>query len=148
VLPRVWAAAAAPPGSNRRAPKEAEPPGRLKSSRALHFGRGCVLPGRPAFRLHLYLALGVSSLTRQTGTCVIPTRTTEVQVPMMPRTGGDPRLSGLAPELMPLDEEVTELSLLLPGWQVAALEAEARSQGLTTGQMIRQLIRDFFLGTR
>jgi hypothetical protein len=67
---------------------------------------------------------------------------------MVPRTGGAARSAGLAPEFGPLDEEVTELSLLLPGWQVAALEAEAQSQGLTTGQMIRRLIRDFFLAAR
>jgi hypothetical protein len=37
-----------------------------------------------------------------------------------------------------------EVSLLLPGWQVAALADAAGAQGLTAGQMVRRLIRDFF----
>jgi hypothetical protein len=41
------------------------------------------------------------------------------------------------------DEDMAELSLLLPGWQAAALERAARSSGLTTGQMLRRLVRDF-----
>lgn len=36
--------------------------------------------------------------------------------------------------------EVVELSLLLPRWQVIALESAARQQGITTGQMIRRAI--------
>jgi hypothetical protein len=48
------------------------------------------------------------------------------------------------PNLSLLDGEIVEFSLLLPGWQAAALEATARSQGLTTGEMVRHLIQDFF----
>jgi hypothetical protein len=44
----------------------------------------------------------------------------------------------------PTDGEVVEFSLLLPSWQAAALETAAQDQGLTTGQMVRHLIRDFF----
>jgi hypothetical protein len=42
-----------------------------------------------------------------------------------------------------LDREMVELSLLLPEWQLVQLESAARSQGLTTGQMIRRLINAF-----
>jgi hypothetical protein len=38
--------------------------------------------------------------------------------------------------------EVVELPLLLPRWQVAALEATARRNGLTTGQLIRKVIAE------
>jgi len=48
------------------------------------------------------------------------------------------------PNLTLLDGEIVEFSVLLPGWQAAALEATARSQGITTGQMVRHLIQDFF----
>jgi hypothetical protein len=41
------------------------------------------------------------------------------------------------------DESVSELLLLLPGWQVAELERLAHSRGLTTGQLVRLLIRDY-----
>jgi hypothetical protein len=43
-----------------------------------------------------------------------------------------------------LDGEMAEFSLLLPGWQAAALEATAHAQGLTAGQMVRRLIQDYF----
>jgi hypothetical protein len=39
---------------------------------------------------------------------------------------------------------MVELSLLLPNWQAAALELAAQDQGLSPGQMIRQLVRDFY----
>jgi hypothetical protein len=42
-----------------------------------------------------------------------------------------------------LDEEMAELSLLLPGWQAAAMEWLANSRGLTLGQLTRLLIRDY-----
>lgn len=42
-----------------------------------------------------------------------------------------------------LDGEMVELALLLPSWQAAALELAAQDQGLSPGQMIRQLVRDF-----
>ena len=48
------------------------------------------------------------------------------------------------PNLTLLDGEVVEFPLLLAGWQAAAVEATARSRGLTAGQMIRQLIQDYF----
>lgn len=41
-------------------------------------------------------------------------------------------------------EDIVELSLLLPSWQAAELETAAQDRGLTTGQMVRQLIREFF----
>jgi hypothetical protein len=48
------------------------------------------------------------------------------------------------PNLTLLDGEIVEFSLLLPGWQAAALEKTASDQGLTAGQMVRRLIQDFF----
>jgi hypothetical protein len=42
-----------------------------------------------------------------------------------------------------LDAEVVEIPLLLPGWQVVALERAAQDHGLTTAEMVRRLIRDF-----
>jgi hypothetical protein len=41
-----------------------------------------------------------------------------------------------------LDEEMAELSFLLPAGQAAEMERLARSRGLTLGQLIRVLIRD------
>jgi hypothetical protein len=45
-----------------------------------------------------------------------------------------------------MSAEVVELALLLPSWQATALEAAARSRGLTTAQMLRRLVRDFLPG--
>jgi hypothetical protein len=41
------------------------------------------------------------------------------------------------------EDEVVEIPVLMPGWQAAALEQAARDHGMTTGQMVRRLIRDF-----
>jgi len=43
-------------------------------------------------------------------------------------------------EITPFDNEVVELSLLLPRWQAEALEQAAHQRGLTAGQMLRKLI--------
>jgi hypothetical protein len=43
---------------------------------------------------------------------------------------------------LPVGGNVTELVLLLPSWEAAALEEEARRQGLTTGRMLRRLVRN------
>jgi hypothetical protein len=40
-------------------------------------------------------------------------------------------------------EEVVEVPLLLPGWQISALEKEAHHRGLTAGEMVRHLLHDF-----
>jgi hypothetical protein len=45
-----------------------------------------------------------------------------------------------------LDEEMVELSLLLPSRQAQALEAAANDQGVTAGQLLRSLIRQFCTG--
>ncbi|MFL5243202.1 MAG: hypothetical protein ACJ8FY_13940 [Gemmataceae bacterium] len=42
------------------------------------------------------------------------------------------------------DGEMVEIALLLPTWQIDALETTAHSRGLTTGQMVRSLIGTFF----
>jgi hypothetical protein len=44
------------------------------------------------------------------------------------------------------DQEVVEVPLLLPGWQVSVLETAAHDRGLTAGQMVRSLLRDFLAG--
>ena len=40
------------------------------------------------------------------------------------------------------DPDFLEMALLLPRWQVLALEDLARSRGLNIGQMLRRLIGD------
>jgi len=47
-------------------------------------------------------------------------------------------------EFAQFDGEMVELSVLLPTWQAQALENAAQHQGLTTAQMVRFLIRNFF----
>lgn len=54
--------------------------------------------------------------------------------------GGDASTTCLA------DREVTEIPLLLPTWQVAALATAAQDRGLTAGEMLRDLLRDFIDG--
>jgi hypothetical protein len=46
-------------------------------------------------------------------------------------------------DLLPFDEEIAELSVLLPGRQVLRLEQAAHDRGLTAAQMIRRLIQEF-----
>jgi hypothetical protein len=45
-------------------------------------------------------------------------------------------------------EEVVELSLLLPALHLSELEAAAFQRGMTTGEMVRALVRDFLVGHR
>lgn len=47
---------------------------------------------------------------------------------------------GSAEELVPFADGMAEVSLLLPGWQAAALEQAARAQGMSSGQFLRRLI--------
>jgi hypothetical protein len=44
-----------------------------------------------------------------------------------------------------VDPQMTEVLLLLPSWQLAALETAARAEGITAAQIIRRLIGDFLL---
>ena len=41
-------------------------------------------------------------------------------------------------------DDVVELPLLLPEWQVDALEEAARARGMTVGQLVRKLFADLF----
>jgi hypothetical protein len=50
-------------------------------------------------------------------------------------------LSSLSPPMG--EEDVVEIPLLLPGWQVSALATAAHDRGLTTGEMVRTLLRQF-----
>lgn len=43
------------------------------------------------------------------------------------------------------EEDVVELPLLLPGWQVSKLETMAHEGGMTTAEMVRHLLRDFLV---
>ena len=64
-------------------------------------------------------------------------------IPMVARPfdlRGDPFGPGREPTR--LDGGMVELSLLLPQWQVEALETAAHGQGLTAGQMLRRIIGD------
>jgi hypothetical protein len=40
------------------------------------------------------------------------------------------------------DGEVVEIPLLLPGWQMNALERAAHHRGVTAAEMVRSLLRD------
>jgi hypothetical protein len=42
--------------------------------------------------------------------------------------------------LPPLNGDVIEISLFLPGWQASRLEQAASNQGLTAAQMMRRLL--------
>jgi hypothetical protein len=42
--------------------------------------------------------------------------------------------------LEPADGEVAELSLLLPAWQISALEQAAQADGITVAQLLRRLV--------
>jgi hypothetical protein len=39
-----------------------------------------------------------------------------------------------------IDSEIVEVPLLLPLWQVVALESAAEKRGMTTAQMLRKMI--------
>jgi hypothetical protein len=68
-----------------------------------------------------------------------------MSIPMLTRPfdlrGGDPP-AGPARDAARLEGGMVELSLLLPQWQVEALETAAHGQGLTAGQMLRRIIGD------
>jgi hypothetical protein len=63
---------------------------------------------------------------------------------------GDPmrlrHVPGVADHSPRPEEAFVEVVLLLPGWQVAALETAAESRGLTTGRLLRRVIRGFLTG--
>jgi hypothetical protein len=46
--------------------------------------------------------------------------------------------------LTPSADDVVELPILLPEWQVTALEEAARLRGMTVGQLVRKLFSDLF----
>jgi hypothetical protein len=55
----------------------------------------------------------------------------------------DPVVVANDDDLLTPEEEVIEVPLLLSGWQMSALERAAHRSGQTTGEMVRQLLRDF-----
>jgi hypothetical protein len=51
-------------------------------------------------------------------------------------------------ELRPaFDNEVAELFLLLPAWQVSALEQMAQDEGVTLAQLLRRMVNDTLMQT-
>ena len=58
-----------------------------------------------------------------------------MNVPDLSRLPGFPSSEGLP--------DVAEISLLVPGWQLAALENAAQLRGVTSAQLVRRLLRDF-----
>jgi hypothetical protein len=52
------------------------------------------------------------------------------------------RLSQTLPDVDRPDDLV-ELALVLPRWQVEALASAARGRGMTAGQALRRLVREF-----
>jgi len=61
--------------------------------------------------------------------------------PSPEETGGS---SIIEEDLFPTDDsQVIEVPLLLPGWQMSALERAAYLRGLTAAEMVRQLLNDF-----
>ena len=44
-------------------------------------------------------------------------------------------------------DDVVELPILLPGWQVTKLETAAHKRGMTAAAMVRYLLRDFLTMT-
>ncbi len=51
-------------------------------------------------------------------------------------------MSAAFPDAGP-ENDLVELALVLPRWQVDALAAAARGRGLTAGQALRRLIRGY-----
>ncbi len=58
----------------------------------------------------------------------------------------DPAFRG--PEEQAAEGHVVEVPLLLPGWQVEALEAAAQREGRTFAEVARRLIHDFLRHAR
>jgi hypothetical protein len=46
------------------------------------------------------------------------------------------------------ESDVVEVPLLLPTWQITALETAAHARGLTAASMVRHLLNDFITGLR
>jgi hypothetical protein len=67
----------------------------------------------------------------------------KANLPMWTRFQGVDMIPILRKELLHVDEEMTEVSLLLPGWQAQSLEAVARCEGVSTGQILRRLIQEY-----
>jgi len=59
---------------------------------------------------------------------------------MSPILGFVPPFTQLDRDVISLDSEMVEVAMLLPRWQLAALESAAQRQGLSAGQMLRRLI--------
>ncbi len=51
-------------------------------------------------------------------------------------------------DLLAPEGAVVEVPLLMSDWQMAALERAAHRQGLTAGELVRRLLRDFVAAER
>jgi hypothetical protein len=61
------------------------------------------------------------------------------------------RIQSIFPEDLELDvleSDVIEIPLLLPGWQVSALETAAHARGVTAAEMVRHVLNDFLSSAR
>ena len=69
---------------------------------------------------------------------------------LMPTLAGWPTSGiGTLPSFVASAEfDVIELPILLPEWQVTALEAAAHERGMTIGQLLRRLFADLFADQR
>jgi hypothetical protein len=47
-----------------------------------------------------------------------------------------------------IESDVMEIPLLLPGWQVSALETAAHARGLTAAEMVRHVLSEFLSNDR
>jgi hypothetical protein len=54
-----------------------------------------------------------------------------------------PGMEAAVADFPPADLEVVEIPLLLPGWQVLALEKAAHAQGMTAAEMLRSVLSEF-----
>ncbi len=61
---------------------------------------------------------------------------------MAPIALDSPDTDGFPPSLGEFRNQLMELTLDLPSWQVVALEKMAQRHGLTIGQLLRRLISD------
>ena len=63
-------------------------------------------------------------------------------MPALVASSGPP-MSPPSPGFDP-ENEIVELPILLPEWQVTALELAAQQRGMTIGQLVRRLFADLF----
>ena len=66
----------------------------------------------------------------------------------MPTSAAWPVESPMIMAPSPIADDVIELPLLIPEWQLEALEDAAREKNMTVGQYVRRLFSDLFADQR